>query len=285
MPRPSHSTGSCPVQHGVAGWMTTGNDRVLIRCDLGLFGVFDGVGSSRASGRAAGAAQGLVGELVEAGAAGCTNRAEALRLLTDAVQEADRAVAAVAADEPPEVRMNVGTTATVVWLWNGPGDQRQAPVALIAHVGDSRVQLVRDGRIRSLTLDHSVFGAEDSPEAWARQDRLDEAATMAQLSDPLDRSAFSHRNQLAAALAGDGFPSVRTYAVELQPGDRLAIDSDGVHDNLTGTQLGDLLGAEGQAQDLADHVAGAARACADGEGSERAKPDDMSVVVLMLGPA
>jgi serine/threonine protein phosphatase PrpC len=119
----------------------------------------------------------------------------------------------------------------------------------------------------------------------ARQDRLDEVDGMDQLDDPLDRSAFSHRNQLAAALSGDGFVDVRTYAVELEAGDRLAIDSDGVHDNLTGSALCALLTSDGEAQDVADGIAGAAWACADCPDSERAKPDDVSVVVLTLDAA
>lgn len=279
--RPADSAGA--VAHGVAGWSTTGNDRVLVRSDLGLFGVFDGVGTERASGRAAAAAQAVVGEVVDAGRAACSDPASALRLLVDAVRAADRAVAGVAAAEPPEIRRNLGTTAAVVWLWTPPEDTGRPPTALVAHVGDSRVQLLHASAIRTLTLDHGVFGTLDDPEAWARQDRLDEADSVADLDDPLDRAAFVRRNQLAAVLTGDGFVDVRTAAVEVSPGDRLAIDSDGVHDNLTGHRLRDLLAADGTAQELADLIADESWTCADCRTCERAKADDVSVVVLSVG--
>ncbi|HNZ09227.1 MAG TPA: protein phosphatase 2C domain-containing protein [Bacillota bacterium] len=53
------------------------------------------------------------------------------------------------ADEDPELK-GMGTTMTAAVIEEGK--------ALIAHVGDSRAYLVRDGSAKQLTLDHSLAG-------------------------------------------------------------------------------------------------------------------------------
>lgn len=78
---------------------------------------------------------------------------------------------------------------------------------------------------------------------------------------------------------------MRTYAVPLRPRDRLAIDSDGVHDNLTRAELNAALCTAGDAQEVADVVAARARDRAEepaSPGMTRPKQDDISVIVLSL---
>ena len=73
--------------------------------------------------------------------------------------------------------------------------------------------------------------------AKARQDRLDDARLLTDLDDPMDRAAFAHRHLLANAITGAGLQDVRHYLVDLMPGDRLVLDSDGIHDNLASAEL------------------------------------------------
>ena len=118
-------------------------------------------------------------------------------------------------------------------------------------MGDSRVQLWRDGAFHTLTLDHSYVASDDPQAAKAQQDRLDDAASLDDLPDPLDRAAFTHRNLITSVLDGSGSPDARFYAFRLVAGDRLLVDSDGVHDNLNRTELAELVAEPTDAQQTA----------------------------------
>ncbi len=118
-------------------------DRYALAPDLGLYLVADGMGGHRA-GRVASelAAEATLAALrtLEAAEASLTDK------LRYAVAAANRAVLSAARARPELTGM--GTT--LVALLAGRGR-----VAL-AHVGDSRAYLIRGGRIRQLTDDHSL---------------------------------------------------------------------------------------------------------------------------------
>jgi len=266
---------------GVAGWAAAGEDRVLVRPDIGLYGVFDGVGLSGGGGVAAQAAAVAVEGAVEAGLPSCRSLDEVRQLLVTALNAGDMAVHAV------NSRHRFGepgaTTAVLALVVDVVEPQPDGPVAVVAHIGDSRLQLVREAHLRTVTLDHGVFAEVETDVARERQDRLDDATCIDDLTDSMDRTAFTRRNMLTAALMGDGDLDVRSYAVPLQTGDRLALDSDGVHDNLTKHELCMALRTAGEAQDVADAVAARARDRAEEgswPGSERSKQDDISVIVV-----
>jgi serine/threonine protein phosphatase PrpC len=160
----------------------------------------------------------------------------------------DGAVAEVAADITaglPDAPSS-GTTLTAVVLDGG--------TARITHVGDARVWLVRDGALRQLTHDHTVVAALID----AGQLTVDEARS------------HEHRNLLNRALA----PGVVAdeAAVDLRPGDRLVLTTDGVHSYVD--DLAPLLLADGEPQDVADSVAAAVVAAGE--------PDNHTVVVVDL---
>jgi serine/threonine protein phosphatase PrpC len=139
-----------------------------------------------------------------------------------------------------------GTTLTAVVL---DGD-----TARITHVGDGRVWLVRDGGLRQLTHDHTVVAA------------LIEAG---QLSADEARS-HEHRSLLNRALT----PGVVAdeVVVDLRPGDRLVLTTDGVHAHVD--DLARLLLTDDGPQDVADAVAAAVVAAGE--------PDNHTVVVVDL---
>lgn len=91
--------------------------------------------------------------------------------------------------------------------------------ALWAHVGDSRLYVLREGRVRLQTEDHSV------PQALVRAGEL----TQAGVRDHPDR------NRLLRAL-GDGQPPRPTLAavpLEILPGDAFLLCSDGFWEAVT----------------------------------------------------
>ncbi len=92
-----------------------------------------------------------------------------------------------------------------------------------AHVGDSRLYRLREGRLEQLTRDHSVWAElEAHGRVGARED-------------------FPFRNQITRALGtAAARPDVAT--VELRAGDVFLLCSDGLYDPLTVEQLSALMG-------------------------------------------
>ncbi len=85
-------------------------------------------------------------------------------------------------------------------------------VAFVAHVGDARTYLIRDGKASAVTEDHTV-AQEKVRRGMMTQDQADRSA---------------ERNMLTRSVGG--LPSLRldTHILPFEPGDRLFLCSDGV---------------------------------------------------------
>jgi PPM family protein phosphatase len=256
-------------------------DRLLVDPSAGLYGVFDGAGGHGDGAAAASLAAEAVNRRVRTGLPGCRDLDDVGTLLDLALADADAALATLDAGRPNASTSPSATTATVAVLCRRPADGSRL-VAVIANLGDSRVQLLHGGHLETVTLDHSYLSEPDPLAAKARQDRLDAAQQLTDLTDPMDRAAFAHRHLLANALTGGGLEDVRHYLVELTPGDRLVLDSDGIHDNLTTAELEAVLNAAGTAPEAAEQAVAQAWSRSEDDTGElgRAKPDDMTVLVL-----
>jgi protein phosphatase len=174
-------------------------DRFAVAPELGLYLVADGMGGHTAgqvaSELAAEASLRAIRTLQDAS----VSPAEKLRF---AVASANRAIFEAARERPELAGM--GTTLVAMLATEGR-------VAL-AHVGDSRAYLVRGGRIRQLTDDHSVVG-----ELLRRREISAEAAR-----------EHPHRHVLTRALGVR--PGVEPDLAELSPaaGDVFTLCSDGL---------------------------------------------------------
>ena len=266
---------------GAARLDKRGEDRLLVDPEIGLFGVFDGVGGHVDGAAAAELAATTVAAQIREQLPFCRNRRQAHDVLRAALHAADAAIEQYNASRGAGFGASGATTATVALLWTGMSSMPGERVALIAHVGDTRAQLLHAGEFETITLDHAALNDPDGVTAKARQARLDEATSAGDLSDPLDRASFAHRHMLSQALTGTGDLDVRSYVVPLVPGDRLMLDSDGLHDNLTGTEMASLLAAA-TPQQAADLLAAAAeeRSHESHDVNARPKPDDISVIVV-----
>jgi PPM family protein phosphatase len=88
--------------------------------------------------------------------------------------------------------------------------------AVISHVGDSRCYLIRDGRAKQITRDHT----------WVNEQRK-----LGLLSE--SEAAHSEwRHVLIRSLGPEKFVSPDTIALTIQSGDVLVLCSDGVHDEM-----------------------------------------------------
>ena len=219
---------------------------------------------------------------MRAGLPACRDLETIQRLLDLALADADAAVAALDAGRAKRPTSPSATTATVVLICRRPADGSRL-VAVIANLGDSRVQLMHGGRLQTVTLDHSYLSEPDPMTAKARQDRLDAAQRLTDLDDPMDRAAFAHRHLLANAITGAGLQDVRHYLVDLMPGDRLVLDSDGIHDNLTSAELEVGTVRRPRAPPKPPSMPSPRPGRRSEEETDelgRAKPDDMTILVL-----
>jgi serine/threonine protein phosphatase PrpC len=255
-------------------------DRTLISLGMRLFGVFDGVGAPGGGAEVAALAVQAVHDFVAGHLTPPTTVVGAQEMLAGALAAADTAIADHNRGRPGPPPS--ATTAAVLLIFRPPGLRPPDLVGVAATLGDSRVALVRGGELFVISLDHSYFNDDDPPEAKARQDRLDHVRRLDDLEDPLDRVAFMHRNLISAALNGDGHAEARFYALRLTPGDRLIVDSDGIHDNLDSSEILALLERRDSPQPTANALVDAAYARSnDDPGAEpRAKPDDISIIVI-----
>ena len=124
----------------------------------------------------------------------------------------------------------MGTTCTVLLL--------EGPSAHLAHVGDSRAYLFRDGRLGQVTEDHTLV------QRMVKEGRLSQA------------EAHSHpqRNIITRVLGVDADVSVDTYSVEVAPGDRFLLCSDGLSSMLEDAEIEEALRRGAPAQETADEL-------------------------------
>ncbi len=194
-------------------------DAYLRDPDNGVFVVADGVGG-RAAGEVASAitietfaqAAPMLQEAVlhYADKPTLANRNFALEALDETCQQASHRVF-----EAAEARNLRGMTTTVVATVVGGG------WAFVAHVGDSRAYLLRDGEVRLLTEDHSM---------------VNELVRSGQMTlEDAQRSRY--RNVITRAVGLHPTVQPDLLAVEMLPGDRILLSSDGLTDVVPSEKL------------------------------------------------
>jgi serine/threonine protein phosphatase PrpC len=175
------------------GRVRDGNeDAYLVDDAMGLIAVADGMGGHRAGEVASATALEALRAAITSG-----------RPLRESIEDANEAV--FTKSHTDASLRGMGTTLTAGTLVTGG-------TLLVGHVGDSRAYLLHDGELRQVTDDHSLV------EELVREGRLtaDEAAVHPQ------------RSIITRALGVDSSVNVDVYPVELVPGDRLLLCSDGL---------------------------------------------------------
>ena len=139
-----------------------------------------------------------------------------LEALAGAIHRAHDRIAELV-DEDPELE---GTSTTVTAaLFDGT---RLA----VGHIGDSRGYLLRDGTLRQLTKDHTFV-----------QSLIDEG----RITDDEART-HPHRNLILRAVDGVHETDPDLFLLDVQPGDRILLCSDGCSGVLDDRRLADILG-------------------------------------------
>ena len=173
-----------------------------------LFAVADGMGGHRAGEVASSMA-------VEALRARLQARQPDLQLMRQAFEEANRRISCAA--EKDERLQGMGTTMTALW-------QTERSV-LIAHVGDSRVYLLRRGRLRQVTDDHSVVAE----------------LLRCGLITPQEARRHPYRNVITRSLGSAPTVEVDLLERDREPGDLWLLCTDGLSNMLTDREMEALL--------------------------------------------
>jgi protein phosphatase len=191
---------------------TSNEDAYFVDSDLGLFVVADGMGGHAAGEIASSEAVDTIYGMIKRGLesvpelrgpvseervrAGC-------RMMEGAIQAATYMLFAIS--ELERDKHGMGTTISALLVL---GD-----FAITGQVGDSRVYQVRDGVAHQLTEDHTLIAWQLSQGLISEEEAL--------------RSP--HKNVITRAVGNRDYVQVDTGVVDLIPGDRYLLCSDGLH--------------------------------------------------------
>ncbi|APR83141.1 Protein serine/threonine phosphatase PrpC, regulation of stationary phase [Minicystis rosea] len=185
-------------------------DNFLVDRKLCLFIVADGMGGHAAGEVASALAVRIIHEELKKeretiAAMGAQSRGSRtiLSLLEQAVQRACGKIHEEARLDPQ--KRGMGTTLSALLIAGSHG--------FIAHVGDSRIYLLREGRIQQVTEDHTVFN-ELIKRGKLTREQIEKVA---------------QKNAITRAVGVYERVEVDTLTIEVLPGDQFLLASDGLH--------------------------------------------------------
>jgi serine/threonine protein phosphatase PrpC len=252
-------------------------DAVLIDAGLDLVAVFDGVGGYEGGEVASRVAAHAVLTTWRGQAAAAKDLASVRALMRESVLEADRQVRE-AVDRQPELT-GMATTAIIAKFWETPDHRR---MLVHGHVGDSRLYIFRArGTLERVTVDDGILSTHVAVGLIAEEEalKIDQAENWDDL-DERQKRYFYQRGLITQAIGGRGDPEVHVDQVQLFPGDRVLVCSDGIHDNLTEAEIAQLL--QKASRNDGDALVRAARKRSQRglQATMRSKPDDMSAIIV-----
>ena len=232
-------------------------DNFLVDKKLALFVVADGMGGHAAGEVASAIAVRSVHEEVKkerdtvmgyAAQPRASTPRQVVAVLEHAVQKACARIHEEAQNDP--AKRGMGTTLSALLVIGQQG--------FIAHVGDSRIYLMRGGRVQQVTEDHTVYN-ELIKRGKLSREQIEKVA---------------QKNAITRAVGVYERVEVDTLVVEVLPGDCFCLCSDGLAGYLDGPQeLAPLLALEGNA---------APKALMD-LANDRGGKDNITAILVKLG--
>jgi PPM family protein phosphatase len=227
---------------------TNNEDSMIVDPIRGLYVVLDGMGGANAGDVASQTARDAIRQYV------LEHRAkhEPKALLETAIQHACQVVWSSA--QANRERHGMGTTC-VACLVVDPQH------AIVAHVGDSRAYLLRGGRLMALTRDHTIV------------EELVERGLLA--AEEAERHPY--KNVLSRNLGSKPETRVDVVELEIKPGDRIMLCSDGLYGYASAEAIQYLLGSGDEPQHVARDLIDLALRGGGG--------DNVSTIVIEAPPA
>lgn len=222
-------------------------DRFLAIPERGLFAVFDGVGGQRAGEVASQTAAETIEEALTHNPA----NGASVELIRRAIDFANRDVFELAESDPA-----YKTMATTVALIHVDGKS-----VTVAHVGDSRVYRLEEGRFYRETVDHTDLNDDIRAGRIVRE----QAAEMAS------------RNIINRALGVDIGVEVEIKSIHARDGARFLLCSDGVYRHMSDEEIARVLAEHKDPQRAADELKRIVH--------QRGADDNLTAVVVQMGRA
>jgi len=201
---------------------TNNEDSMIVDPIRGLYVVLDGMGGANAGDVASQTARDAIRQYVLEH----RTKHEPKALLESAIQHACQVVWSSA--QATRERHGMGTTCVGCLVVD-------ASHAIVAHVGDSRAYLLRGGRLLALTRDHTIV------------EELVERGLLA--AEEAERHPY--KNVLSRNLGSKPETKVDVVEVEIKPGDRLMLCSDGLYGYASAEAIQYLLGSGDEPQHVA----------------------------------
>jgi protein phosphatase len=215
----------------------------------GLFVVADGMGGHLAGEIASEMAVHKLDERLPAGQVGSRDD------LVAAINEANVEIYNASLHNPEQSGM--GTTLTAIAVVDDPLD---GEVLAVANVGDSRGYVLRHGRLRQVTVDHSFV-----------QELVAEGAIT-----PAEARHHPRRNIVTRALGIEPYVRVDSWTMPIIRGDRFLLCSDGLVDEVDDTVI------QGILADNREDPTAAAQALVDAANASGGRDNITAVVVDVL---
>lgn len=259
---------------------TKNQDTVLNDATNNFYGVFDGMGGHAGGDEASQLAQLMAHEYLKAHRE--AGEEFTLETLGDALATSHKAIKKKNNQNNSSGRTAMGTTGSLVAIIEHEGQLG----ALIANTGDSRVYHQPANKpLKALTLDDNILSSESPEKRRLVQNFLSnyQGGTIpSELKDSVGKLR-GQQHIITRALGLDQPFSVILRGEELAQGDILAITSDGIHDNLTDTEINQIIGEsrDKTENEIARLLITAATKVAE-SGTPRAKKDDMSAVIIKV---
>lgn len=220
---------------------SSNEDYYALEPELGLFVVADGMGGAQAGERASRIAVETIVHCVREAAPARTPEG-----LIYAIHSANQRILQQALENPDFQGMGTTVVAVLVDL----------PAAHVASVGDSRLYLLRAGNLRRITSDQT----------WVNEIGRGLGLTEEQIH------AHPFRNVLTMAVGVRDRLEIHSHELNLEPGDRLLLSSDGLHGVLEEDSLARVLAAADTLEEQAATFMRLAR--------EKGGPDNITAVLL-----
>ncbi len=181
----------------------------------GLALVCDGMGGAQGGDTASYIAKKVIAETIQEKYCDTMGAEAAKILVRESVLQANHAIYQTAREDAELAGM--GTTVVLALLYQNH--------AYVAHVGDSRLYRYRDHQLTQLTRDHSY---------------IQEMVDRGELS-PDQARVHPDRNFITRAVGIQWDVEIDLHVLELEPGDRLLLCTDGLSSTCTDEQIGEVL--------------------------------------------
>lgn len=267
-------------------------DAFLVDAAKGYAGVLDGMGGEMGGATASHNSEKIIRQYLDELSKNATAE-EIEKQIVSAIKAAHDEILAEGKRIPSLSRM--ATTASIGKISEHEGNR----TLIFGNIGDSRIYITHaDGRLEQITHDDSEVNAQIETErergdAEAEKKYKKIAADLDEIkhidyndnSNPELKILFRFRNVIKAGIGLEKNFRAKTGRIPLKDGDVILFTSDGVHDNLTKTEIKDLV--KQHYQDGPERIAkaivlAANKVVAAGRDKNvRAKRDDKTAVVLM----